>query len=70
MESAQVLSLLLLGLAVVGVFIEIPFVSQYAFRVAIAAYILRLVTKIPTPPPTSVRVACVWLWHIPAIVGV
>ena len=47
MESAQVLSLLLLGLAVVGVFIEIPFVSNYAFWFAIVAYILRLVTVIP-----------------------
>jgi hypothetical protein len=28
-------------LAVVGVFIEIPFVSRYAFWVAIAAYIVR-----------------------------
>jgi hypothetical protein len=35
------LSLLLLGLAVVGVFIDIPFVSNYAFWVAIAAYIIR-----------------------------
>jgi hypothetical protein len=34
------LSLLLLGLAVVGVFIEIPFVSKYAFWVAVAAYII------------------------------
>ena len=35
-----VLSLILVGLAVVGVFIEIPFVSNYAFWVAIAAYIM------------------------------
>jgi hypothetical protein len=35
------LSLLLLLLAVVGVFIEIPFVSQYAFWVAVAAYVIR-----------------------------
>ena len=41
MDSPGVLSLLLLGLAVVGVFIEIPFVSQYAFWVAVAAYIIR-----------------------------
>src|SRR5215475_1978226 len=34
------LSLLLLVLAVVGVFIGIPFVSQYAFWVAIAAYVI------------------------------
>jgi hypothetical protein len=36
-----ILSLLLLILAVVGVFIEIPFVSRYAFWVGIAAYIIR-----------------------------
>jgi hypothetical protein len=39
-HPAVVLSLLLLGLAVVGVFIEIPFVSNYAFWLAIAAYVL------------------------------
>jgi hypothetical protein len=39
-ETAGVLSLLVLMLAVVGVFIEIPFVSRYAFWVAIAAYVL------------------------------
>jgi hypothetical protein len=42
-----VLSLLLLGIAVVGVFIEIPFVSNYAFWVAIAAYMIRLMVTIP-----------------------
>ena len=41
MHPAVVLSLLLLGLAVVGVFIEIPFVSNYAFWFAIAAYLIR-----------------------------
>ena len=35
-----VLSLILAGLAVVGVFIEIPFISNYAFWVAIAAYVI------------------------------
>jgi hypothetical protein len=35
-----VLSLILIGLAVVGVFIEIPFVSNYAFWFAVAAYII------------------------------
>jgi hypothetical protein len=35
------LLLILLGLAVVGVFIDIPFVSNYAFWLAIAAYIIR-----------------------------
>jgi len=35
-----VLSLILAGLAIVGVFIEIPFVSQFAFWVLVAAYII------------------------------
>jgi len=35
-----VLSLIMAGLAIVGVFIEIPVVSQYAFWVLIAAYII------------------------------
>jgi hypothetical protein len=35
-----VLSLLLAGLAVVGVFIEIPVVSNYAFWFAIAAWVM------------------------------
>jgi hypothetical protein len=39
-HPAVVLSLLLLGLAVVGVFIDIPFVSNYAFWFAIAAYVI------------------------------
>ena len=50
------LSLLLLGLAIVGVFIEIPFVSNYAFWFAIAAYFIRIATKIPTGVTTWVRV--------------
>jgi hypothetical protein len=36
-----VLSLFVLMLAVVGVFIDIPVVSNYAFWFAIAAYIMR-----------------------------
>jgi hypothetical protein len=40
-----VLSLVLIGLAVVGVFIEIPFVSNYAFWFAIAAYIILAGTR-------------------------
>ena len=36
-----VLAFLLLMLAVVGVFVDIPFVSNYAFWVAIAAYVVR-----------------------------
>jgi hypothetical protein len=39
-HPAVLLSFLLLGLAVVGVFVEIPVVSNYAFWVAIAAYVL------------------------------
>jgi hypothetical protein len=34
------ISLILAGLAIVAVFIEIPFVSSYAFWVAISAYLL------------------------------
>jgi len=34
------LSLILVGFAVVGVFIYIPFVSQYAFWIVIAAYVI------------------------------
>ena len=40
MDPAAALSLLLLVLAVVGVFIRIPFVSDYAFWVAVAAYVI------------------------------
>jgi len=35
-----VLSLILAGLAIVGVFIEIPFVSNFAFWIVIAAYVI------------------------------
>jgi uncharacterized protein (DUF983 family) len=38
------LSLILVGFAVVGVFIEIPFVSNYAFWIAIAAYVILAAT--------------------------
>jgi uncharacterized protein (DUF983 family) len=34
------LSLIMVGFAVVGVFIEIPFVSNYAFWVVVAAYVI------------------------------
>jgi hypothetical protein len=34
------LSLIMVGFAVVGVFIFIPFVSNYAFWVVVAAYII------------------------------
>jgi hypothetical protein len=40
MKFGLALSLILVGFAVVGVFIEIPFISDYAFWVAISAYIL------------------------------
>ena len=40
MGSTGVLSLLVLMLAVVGVFADIPFVSHYAFWVAIVAYVI------------------------------
>jgi uncharacterized protein (DUF983 family) len=40
MKFGLAFSLILVGFAVVGVFIEIPFVSDYAFWVAISAYIL------------------------------
>jgi hypothetical protein len=38
------LSLILAGFSVVGVFIEIPFVSNYAFWIAIAAYVILAAT--------------------------
>ena len=34
------ISLILTMLAIIGVFVEIPFISSYAFWVAIAAYIM------------------------------
>ena len=40
MGPTRVLSLLVLMLAVVGVFADIPFVSNYAFWFAIAAYVI------------------------------
>jgi hypothetical protein len=51
-----VLSLLVMMLAVVGVFIEIPFVSRYAFWVAIAANIIRLLVAIPGVRPNRIGV--------------
>jgi hypothetical protein len=41
-----VLSLVLVILAVVGVFIEIPLVSNYAFWFAIGAYIMLAGTRV------------------------
>ena len=40
MNLLYVLSLVLAGLAIVGVFIEIPFVSEFAFWVLVAAYVI------------------------------
>ena len=44
---SPVLSLIVLILAIVGVFVFITFVSQYAFWVAIAAYCIRMATRLP-----------------------
>jgi hypothetical protein len=49
-----VLSLLVMMLAVVGVFIEIPFVSNYAFWFLIAAYMIRLMATIPGFTPRRI----------------
>jgi hypothetical protein len=40
MRFGLALSLIMVGFAVVGVFIEIPFVSSYAFWIVIAAYVI------------------------------
>jgi hypothetical protein len=40
MRFALALSLVLAGFAVVGVFIFIPFVSEYAFWIIVAAYVI------------------------------
>lgn len=40
MRFGLALSLLMVGFAVVGVFIFIPFVSAYAFWIVVAAYVL------------------------------
>ena len=45
MNFGFVLSLVLVILAVVGVFIEIPLVSNYAFWFAIGAYIILAGTR-------------------------
>lgn len=39
-KFGRAFSLILVGFAVVGVFIEIPFVSNYAFWLVIAAYVI------------------------------
>jgi hypothetical protein len=48
------LSVLVMMLAVVGVFIEIPFVSNYAFWFVIAAYMIRLMVAIPGNMPLRI----------------
>ena len=45
-ELRVVLSLLLVILAVVGVFIEIPLVSNYAFWLAVGAYVMLAGTRV------------------------
>lgn len=40
MKFSFALSLVMVGFAVVGVFIFIPFVSNYAFWVVVAAYVI------------------------------
>jgi hypothetical protein len=40
MNFIVVLSLILAGFAVVGVFVDIPFVSNYAFWILVAAYVM------------------------------
>jgi hypothetical protein len=51
-----VLSLLVMMLAVVGVFCEIPFVSNYAFWFVIAAYMIHLLVAIPGVRPNRIGV--------------
>jgi hypothetical protein len=50
------LSLLVAGFAVAGVFIDIPIVSNYAFWFVIAAFMLRLFANIPANIPQRVGV--------------
>ena len=51
-----ILSLILLGLAIVGVFINIPIVSNYAFWFVIAAFMIRLLVVIPDNVPHRIGV--------------
>jgi len=44
-----ILSLVLAVLAVVGIFVEIPFVSMYAFWVAVLAYVVLALGNFLTP---------------------
>jgi hypothetical protein len=44
-----ILSLILVVLAVVGVFVEIPYLSMYAFWVAVLAYVVLALGNFLTP---------------------
>jgi hypothetical protein len=46
--SVHVISLVIVGLAVVAVFVYIPFVSDYAFWFVVAAYVMLAGYR---PPP-------------------
>jgi hypothetical protein len=48
--SVHVISLIVVGLAIVAVFVYIPFVSDYAFWFAAAAYIMLAGHR---PPPAK-----------------
>jgi hypothetical protein len=48
--SVHVVSLVIVGLALVAVFNYIPFVSEYAFWFVVAAYVM-LAGYRPPPPP-------------------
>ena len=50
------ISLLVAGFAVAGVFIEIPIVSNYAFWFLIAAFMIRLLARIPAREPKRIGV--------------
>ena len=44
-----ILSLILVVLAVVGIFVEIPYLSMYAFWVAVLAYVVLALGNFLTP---------------------
>jgi hypothetical protein len=54
-DAPGVLSLVVLMLAIVAVFVFIPFVSNYAFRFVVAAYLIRLGTLIPRQTPDRIN---------------
>jgi len=53
--GVHVISLIMAGLAVVAVFIHIPFVSEHAFWFAIAAYVMLAAYRPPPPPKNGGR---------------